>query len=103
MTKYVPVLAMLLMILGLLLLFATPHIVGVYLFAAGAVILGIIRFVALIRSRNSNKLTRIPQIHLLSVAFLLGASYMMYEGSNSWSVLLLMSAVLEIYVSYRHK
>jgi hypothetical protein len=103
MTKYAPVLSMLLMILGLLMfLFSTP-MVGIYVFTAGAMILGIIRFVAFIRSRNSKEVSRIPQIHLLSVASLLGAAYMMYEGSNSWSVLLLVSAVIELYLSYRQK
>lgn len=94
---------MLLMIVGLLVfLFVNPDI-GIYVFVAGAIILGVIRFVALIRSRNSNDVSRLPQIHLFSIAALLGAAYLMYDGSNSWSVLLLVSAVLEIYVSFRQK
>lgn len=101
--KYAPILSMLLMIVGLLVfLFVNPDI-GIYVFVAGAIILGVIRFVALIRSRNSNDVSRLPQIHLFSIAALLGAAYLMYDGSNSWSVLLLVSAVLEIYVSFRQK
>lgn len=103
MIKYAPVLSMVLMIVGLLVfLFSEPN-VGIYVFAGGAVILGLIRFIALIRSQNSHEVSRLPQIHLLSVASLLGAAYMMHDGSNSWSVLLLVSAVLELYVSFRQK
>lgn len=94
---------MVLMIIGLLLfLFSTPN-TGIYTFVVGAVILGLIRFIALARSRSSSDISRLPQIHLFSVASLLGAAYMMYDGSNSWSVLLLVSAVIELYVSYRQK
>lgn len=102
-SKYAPASSMVLMIVGLLtFLFVHPDY-GIYIFMVGAIILGVIRFVAMIRSRNSNEVSRLPQIHLFSVAALLGAAYMMYDGSNSWSVLLLVSAVLEIYVSFRQK
>ena len=103
-SKYAPTLSMVLIIIGLLLfLFSAVPLIGIYTFAAGAVILGLIRVLALVRSRNSKTISRIPQIHLLSVVALLGAAYMMYDGSNSWSVLLLVSAVLELYLSFRQK
>lgn len=105
-SKNIPAIAMLMMTVGLVLfLFSTPlnTIYGIYVFVAGAVLLAIVRIIALIRSQNKREITRLPQIQLLSVASLLGAGYLMYDGSNSWSVLFLVSAVLELYVSYRQK
>ena len=103
MTKYIPVLSMVLIMLGLLLFLFVDANIGIYVFSSGAIVLAFLRVIALVRSQNRREISRLPQINILSVAALCGAAYLMYDGSNSWSVMLLVSAVLEIYVSYRQK
>ncbi len=91
------------MITGLVLFLVSDEMVGIYVFAFGAILLTIVRLTALLQRQGGGQLTRLPQIRLLSAAILLGAAYLLYADSNSWSVLLLVSAVLELYVTFRAK
>lgn len=94
--------AMVLIILGVLLYLVTELQASIYIYMTGALILTVVRFVIVTQNRSSEP-TRLPQIHLLSAISLLVAGYMMYKGSNSSSVLFMISAFLEVYVSYRTK
>ncbi len=101
--KNIPALSMIVMIAGLIIYVLVNNIFGIYVFMVGAVGLGIVRIIAMAKNRKTKEITRLPQIQLLSAASLIGAGYLMYDGSNSWSVLLLVSAVLEVYVTFRQK
>jgi len=92
---------MIIMLLGLLFFLFIKESIGLYTYAFGALLFALLRLWAMVQYRRHNQVTRLPQIRLFSAALLVGAAYLMYDGSNSWSVLLLLSAVLEIYVSYR--
>lgn len=93
--------SMVLMIVGVILFLFTEINDVVYVYLIGAAVLTVSRFAEILQYKQGNEISRLPQIHMLSAIVLLGAGYMMYTGSNSWSVLFIVSAVLEIYVSYR--
>ena len=100
--KNVNILSMTIMVIGLLMYVVLREMYAVWVYGAGAVGFAIARIIAVIRFRSSGKhLSRLPQIRLFSAVALLGAAYLMYDGSNSWSVLLLVSAVVELYASFR--
>ncbi len=93
-----------LIILGVVLFLFTEWEYAIIVYGLGALVFTIIRLLAMLRYRSVGKdISRLPQIRVLSAASLLGAGYLMYDGSNSWSILFLVSAVLEMYVSYRDK
>ncbi len=94
---------MIIMLLGLLIFLFIENTYGIYTFGFGAAFFTIIRLLALVQHRNGSEISRLPQIRVLSAAALLGAAYLMYIGSTSWSVLLLVTAVLEVYVTFRQK
>jgi hypothetical protein len=100
--KNISLVSMILMILGLLSFLFSYFEYSVYIYLLGAFVYCGQRIVV-IKQQASNEVTRLPQIQLMSSISLLGAGYFMYDGSNSWGVLLLVSAVLELYVTFRHK
>lgn len=102
-SKNIPVLSMIMMVAGLVLYVLMNSFYGIYVFMAGGTVLGIVRIIDMVKVRKGKEITRLPQIRLLSVVSLLVAGYLMFDGSNSWSVLLLVSAILEIYVTFRQR
>lgn len=102
-STYAPLVSMVLMVVGLGLFLFSNSEISVYIFLVGAVLLTLVRFIAMARAKGTAEVTRLPQIHFLSAAALVFSGYLMYDGSNSWSVLLLVSAAIEVYVSYRSK
>ncbi len=101
--NYLPTASMIIMLIGLVIFLFVNNVYGFYTFSFGAAVLALVRFLDMIHEQGKNKANRLPQIRVLSALSLLGAAYMMYDGSNSWSVLLLVTAVLEVYVSFRQK
>lgn len=100
-TKFSAAIAMSLMIIGVVLFLVVGGLTASYVFIAGAVIFAIERFVVM--SKSDRTKSRLPQIQMLSSICLLLAGYMMYTGSNSWSVMFLISAVIEVYATFRAK
>lgn len=100
--KNVNLWAMIVMIVGLVIYVLVREVYAVGIYAAGAIAFAVTRLVAVVRHRSASAaVSRLPQIRLFSAAALLGVAYLMYDGSNSWSILLLVSAVIEVYVSFR--
>lgn len=50
-----------------------------------------------------DKSDRIPQIQLLGSVLLVVSAYFMLKESNSWSLFLFLTAIIEIYTSFRTK
>ncbi len=50
-----------------------------------------------------DKRNRIPQIQLFGSVLLVISAYFMLKSSNSWSLFLFLTAVIEIYTSFRTK
>lgn len=100
--KQLNIAAMLVMVIGLIMYILLREEYTIWIYGIGAIFFAIQRIVEMVKQRSANTgISRLPQIRLFSAAALLGAAYLMYDGSNSWSILLLVSAVLEVYVSFR--
>lgn len=94
--------AMVIMIIGLIGYVLMREVYTIAIFGFAAFAFTISRLIAMVRQPSTGaKVSRLPQIRLFSAAALLGAAYLMYDGSNSWSILLLVSAAIEVYVSFR--
>lgn len=73
---------------------------AVYVFLSGAMTFTISRAIILYNSSDRKK-GRILQIQLFSGICLIIAGWFMHKDSNSWSVFVLLSAVIELYASFR--
>ncbi len=49
------------------------------------------------------RIRRLNMILLVGAFGLIGTAYFMYKGSNSWAVSLLISAIIDLYTSFRYK
>lgn len=73
---------------------------AVYVFLSGAMAFTISRVINLYNSSDRKK-GRIPQIQLFSGISLVVAAWFMHKDSNSWSVFVLITAIIELYASFR--
>jgi len=71
-----------------------------YLFAVG-VAMYIISRMRSTYAGDDFRLKRLNRLYFISSLFMLIASYMQFKGLNSWVVVLLMSAITELYVAIR--
>lgn len=71
-----------------------------YVFLAGACLFSLSRVFNFIIYRSKSK-GRILQIQIFSGLSLILSAYLMYKGSNSWSVFVLLTALIELYTSFR--
>lgn len=93
-------------ILGTLLLLVSAVLVmehiryGTYLFAIGASMVILNKLWNQYRG-DDFRLKRMNRYQLFSAILLVGCSYLQFHDQNSWVVLLLIVAVLELFVSFR--
>jgi signal transduction histidine kinase len=71
-----------------------------YIFAVG-VAMYIISRMRSTYAGDDFRLKRLNRLYFISSLFMLIASYMQFKGLNSWVVVLLMSAITELYVAIR--
>lgn len=93
-------------VLGTLLLLVSAVLVmehiryGTYLFAIGASMVILNKLWNQYRG-DDFRLKRMNRYQLFSAILLVGCSYLQFHDQNSWVVLLLIVAVLELFVSFR--
>lgn len=85
---------------------AIVHIVGseagFWIFSAGAAAVTATRLLTLNKS-DDVRTRRLQAQQLIGTGCLLGTAYLMYTQSNAWAITLLISAFIDIWVSYRMK
>jgi hypothetical protein len=89
-----------LLIISGVLLKITNYTSASFIYLAGACLFTLSRVIFLVTNKEKIK-GRISQIQIFSGLLLIISAYLMYKGSNSWSVLILLSALIEIYSSFR--
>ena len=93
-------------LLGTLLLLVSAVLVmehiryGTYLFAIGASLVILNKLWNQYRG-DDFRLKRMNRYQLFSAILLVGCSYLQFHDQNSWVVLLLIVAILELFVSFR--
>jgi hypothetical protein len=93
-------------VLGTLLLLVSAVLVmehvryGTYLFAIGASLVILNKLWNQYRG-DDFRLKRLNRYNLFSAILLVGCSYMQFHDMNSWVILLLLVAILELFVSLR--
>jgi uncharacterized membrane protein len=73
---------------------------ALYTYAAGALGMTIIKVTGLSSAKNS-QVRRLNNIQALSAILLLGAAYLMYIKFYGWLIAIILSAVIDLYVSFR--
>lgn len=91
--------AALLVIAGILLKIAA-HEIAFPVVLTGSILFAIVRIYSSLKYKD-RKHSRIPMIQMMSATSLVVSAYLMYKMSNSWAVFVLITAVLEIYASFR--
>ena len=89
---------------GALIKLLEPGIPGTYIFTAGAVILLVVQFINVLKTKNADmRIKRLNRILLLATALLGVAAYMMFANpvSESWVVMVLLYAVLSVFLTFR--
>lgn len=71
-----------------------------YVYLAGACLFSLSRVFNFILFREKAR-GRILQIQIFSGLSLIFSAYLMYRQSNSWSVFVLLTALIELYASFR--
>lgn len=78
------------------------HAAGFWIFSAGAVAVTIARIWSMKKS-DDVRTRRLQAQQLIGTGCLLGTAYLMYTQNNTWAITLLISAFIDIWVSYRMK
>ena len=73
---------------------------GNYLFAIGAALIILNKLSSQYRGTDF-RLKRMNRYNLFSAIILVGCSYLQFHDNNSWVVLLLLVAILELFISLR--
>ncbi|MDR3705913.1 MAG: hypothetical protein P4L28_08430 [Paludibacteraceae bacterium] len=73
---------------------------ALYTYAAGALGMTILR-VSSLSSAKDSRVRRLNNIQALSAILLLGAAYLMYIKFYGWLIAIVISAVIDLYVSFR--
>lgn len=88
-------------IIGALLhIFALP--IGFWIFAVSAVIFVVTRIITLPKTDDKRTRRLYAQL-MIGAGCLLGTVYLMYVGQNAWAITLIISAFIDIWVSFRLK
>ncbi|MGN0187656.1 MAG: hypothetical protein ACI392_07940 [Paludibacteraceae bacterium] len=75
---------------------------GFWIFAVSAVIFVIIRMLTLPKTDDKRTRRLYAQL-MIGAGCLLGTVYLMYVGQNAWAITLIISAFIDIWVSFRLK
>ena len=74
--------------------------IGKYFFAAGALFY-IISRLQMKYTGDNYKIRRLNRFIYISSLLLVGICYLQFKGNNSWVVLLLITAIIELYTTFR--
>ena len=75
---------------------------SVWLFGVGALVLIISRMLSLPKT-DDRRIRRLYGQLFIGALCLLGSTYLMYIGHNAWALPLLLTAFIDVWVSYRWK
>jgi len=89
-----------LLVLAGILLKISNYQTASYAYLAGACLFTLSRVFSFILNRTKIR-GRLLQIQIFSGMSLIVSAALMYRGSNSWSVFVLLTALIELYVSFR--
>lgn len=89
---------MLILLLGVLLTII-EHQSGFWIYAIGLISVIIARVKQFLKYNSNNKRVFIP--YLFSTVSYILAGYLIYTGKNYWIIFILLSAVLDLYFSFR--
>lgn len=91
--------AALLVVAGIM-LYVSSNDLAIPVFVTGSILFAGIRIISALKNKNRHR-SRVPYLQLVSSSALVFSAYMMYKGSNSWAVFVLVTAALETYASFR--
>lgn len=100
----IQILSYILLLAGAAMQAFNEHCFAPYIFAVGA--LGVIAMAVVDVWRNRTKdfrQNRLLRINLIASLVLALGAYLMFTGSNSWVVMVLLYAVLSVFLSFRIK
>jgi hypothetical protein len=89
-----------LLVLAGILLRISDYKTASYAYLAGACLFTLSRVFSFIMYRDKTR-GRLLQIQIFSGFSLIVSAVLMYRGSNSWSVFVLLTALIELYASFR--
>ncbi len=79
---------------------AENWLIGFTIFSVGAVVVAAMRLLTLQKSDNV-RMRRLQAQQLIGTGCMLATAYLMYTQSNAWAITLLISAFIDIWVSFR--
>ncbi len=81
---------------------AKNPLIGFTIFSVGAVVVAAMRM-AMLKKSDNVRTRRLQAQQLIGTGCLLGTAYLMYAQNNAWAITLLISAFIDVWVSFRMK